>query len=196
MALGPSQVQQDLDLSFVKDRAGERGGIVCWVMSSGVQVVGYVANPIGAKPLGIQLNDVEEMDLSRHWHPATDRSMRRVDKPGATVGIAAVGTWDTNFIHPDANPYSGKKAYLAPSGLITDDISLGGDEIGIFLSSINDSNIPNLPRSRDYIVIYGGGWHRDQVFTKFPLDLPRITSQGELPTTIQSPGWARVKLRI
>lgn len=196
MALGPNIIQRDLNLSFVKDKAGERGGIVSWVKHSGVQVAGYAVNPVGAKPLGIQLNDVEYMDLSRHWHPATDRGMRRVDRPGTTVGLSRVGQFDTNFIHPDSLPYSGKKAYLGPSGLITDNISFGGEEIGYFLSSLNDPNTAGLPRTQDRIVIYGGGYSRSQVFIKYPFDLPRITSQGDPEVSIMSPGWARVGLNI
>lgn len=193
--LGPTRQIRDLNLNFVKNRAGEAGGIVAYVERSGVLVCGYVDTVVDAIPLGVQLNNVEGMNLSRQYHPAIQRGVRRVDMPNTTVGLSRDCTIDTNFVHPDAQPYSGRKAYLAPSGLVTHDSSFGGPQIGIFLSDINDANIAGLPRGSGYITIFGGGWYRPQVFS-WSNGLPTITTEGELATQLVSPGFVRLKVDV
>lgn len=193
--LGPSMVQHDLILDFVKDRAGERGGICSFLCSSGVLVCTYAEDPSNASPIGIQLNDVEHMDLSRQFHPALDRRVRRVDQPHTTVGLSSHGTFDTNFIHPDASPSPGGKVYLAPSGLVTSSPSFGGEEIGKFLGYIDDPALAGLPKGQTTITIYGGGFTRGDVF-EMRNGLPTVNNYDEQPATLLSPGWVRIRIKI
>jgi len=193
--IGGTRQQYDLCLEFRKDRAGEAGGIVS-VSPSGNRYVTY-AETVDSEtlPIGIQLNDVEELDLSKQYHPAMQRRVRRVDQPGATVGISRHGIFDTNFVHPDAQPYSGRKAYLGPSGLLTHDASFGGPCIGFFQSNLND-DLPGLPKYSGSITIYGGGFFRREVFIKDPGQAPYVTSVGSEPVKLTSPGWVRISIRL
>ena len=178
----------EVDFNFVQARAGERGGMVAFQELSGLYVVGYLADPSGVMPLGIQLNDVEEMNLGRQYHPGgIGRGQRIVDRPGTTVGLSKRCEIVTNFIHPAATPYSSAIAYLAPSGLITTDSSLNGPIIGYFLSDIS-----NEPLN---VSIYGGGWYREQVFKKDP-DGWHYETEGSLPTWITTPGFAKVRIKV
>lgn len=185
------------ELSLVVNRAGEAGGIVSYVKSSGVEVVGYIADiSCSPEPIGVQLHGIEHMDQGFQYHPWQQRGMRRVSQPGDPVGIATKCIVDTNFVHPSANPHSGKKAYLAPSGLITDDASLGGPQIGYFHSSLNDASVPGLPNKIVDITIYGGGFVRGSYMKKVGRGKFEIQEPSIENITLTSPGWVRVKIEI
>lgn len=202
MALGPQRQIHHRENGMASLRAGECGGVLCYVASSGVQVVGYLADISDQDyvyPLGIQLHDVEIMDEGYMYNPWVERGVRRVSKPNEPVSFSSDCQVDTNFIHPNANPHSGKKAYLAPSGLITDDVSLSGINIGYFMSSLNDAGCAGLPTTSGYITVFGGGWVRGQYMKK-------VGGQGQNKFEIQtptmenvqllSPGWCRVRIKI
>lgn len=192
--LGPQRTVLDLNLNFVQARAGEAGGIVSFVEISGVTVVGYITEDIAnAQPLGIQLNAVENMDLSRHYHPALDRRMRRVDRPGSMVGLARKGTYDTNFVHPNCQAFCGQGAYLGVSGLLTHENI--GPRVGTFMSNINDA-LPGMPQNGPSIItIFGGGYTREDVFIKTYEGWER-TTQGEERQTVNSPGYVRIQVSV
>jgi hypothetical protein len=200
MALGPRRQIFHRENGMASQRAGEAGGILSYVQSSGVQVVGYIGDISNEVfPLGVQLHNVEIMDEGYMYNPWMDRGVRRVSKPGESVSFSSNCEIDTNFIHPNAQPHSGKKAYLAPSGLITDDATMGGPYIGIFISSLNDTSAPCLPTSIVPITVCGGGWVRGQYMKKvngvgqnqFEIQTPSIER-----VVIMSPGWARLKIKI
>jgi len=202
MALGPQRQIFHRENGMASLRAGECGGVLCYVASSGVQVIGYLGDISDAEsvfPLGIQLHDVEIMDEGYIYNPWVERGVRRVSKPNEPVAFSSHCQVDTNFIHPNAQPHSGKFAYLAPSGLITDDATLGGPKIGHFISSINDSQCAGLPNTSEPITVFGGGWVRGQYMKKvrgegqniFEIQEPSIEK-----VVIQSPGWCRVRIRI
>lgn len=179
---------QDIDFNFVQANACERGGMVSFQELSGVYVIGYLVNPSGAMPLGIQLNDVENMNLGRQYHPGgIGRGQRVVDRPGTTVGLSKVCEIITNFIHPDSNPYCGATAYLGPSGLLTTDQSLNGPQVGYFLSDISIE--PST------VIINGGGWYRDQVFIKDPTGW-HYETEFSLPITVTTNGYAKVRISV
>ena len=78
MALKPDRVELLTDISFFMNTTATRGGVVSAVTAgSGVSmddanaVVAYATNPSGAKPIGVLLNDVVNLDLTRqhiNWH--------------------------------------------------------------------------------------------------------------------------------
>lgn len=195
--LGPTRTIHHRDLTMVAQRAGEAGGILSSIANSGVEVIGYVADCISeASPLGIQLHNVEHIDEGYQYHPWQDRGVRGVSKPGEVVAFSCHCVVDTNFIHPNANPHSGKRAYLAPSGLITDDASLGGRLIGTFMSEINDVRSQGLPRTSKYITVYGGGFVRGSYMAKMDNGLFEVQTPSIENEKILSPGWCRVKIDI
>jgi hypothetical protein len=194
--LGPRQQIFHRDLTMVSQRAGEAGGILSWVASSGVEVIDYVDNPAEAQPLGVQLHNVEIMDETYMYNPWRDRGVRQVSKPGEQLAFSSHCEIDTNFIHPNATPHSGKKAYLGPSGLITDDASFGGEVIGRFLSSLNDVNSAGLPKTSGWITIHGGGFVRGDYMKKVGPGKFEIQQESIELFRIVSPGWARVKIDI
>ena len=80
MALKPDRIELLTDVSFFMSTTAERGGVVSAVtatsgvgvsMDDGNAVVAYAAVASGAKPVGVLLNDVVNLDLTRqhiNWH--------------------------------------------------------------------------------------------------------------------------------
>ncbi len=197
MALGPRRQIFHRENGMASARAGEAGGMLSYVMSSGVPVVGYITDlSEEVFPMGIQLHNVEHMDEGYAFNPWIQRGVRRVSKPNEPVSFSAHCEIDTNFIHPSATPHSGKKAYLAPSGLITDDASFGGPLIGVFVSSINDTGVAGLPRSISPITIFGGGFVRGSYMKKISIGKFEIQEPSIEKVVIMSPGWARVRVTL
>lgn len=197
MALGPRRQIFHRENGMVSQRAGEAGGILSYVQSSGVEVIGYLSELTDETcPLGVQLHNVEVMDEGYMYNPSTERGVRRVSKPEEPVSFSMHCEVDTNFIHPNARPDSSKKAYLAPSGLITDDPTLGGPVIGRFVSSLNDASCQGLPKSIVPITVFGGGWVRGSYMKKTGDSLFEIQEPTIEKVVIMSPGWCRVLVRI
>ena len=80
MALKGDRYELQTDVSFFMNEVAERGGCVTLAststpsgvaMDSSANVVTYVTNPSGKVPLGILLNDMVNIDLTRqhiNWH--------------------------------------------------------------------------------------------------------------------------------
>jgi hypothetical protein len=196
MALGPQRQLFNKILSLASQRAGEAGGIVSRVASSGVEVVGYVIDIANVYPIGVQIHDVEHIDEGYQYNPWRDRGVRRVSKPEESVAISTHCIVDTNFVEMTAQPNSGKKAYLAPSGLITDDASLGGAYIGDFMSDLN-GDVPGLPRGgAGPILVFGGGFERGQHIDYQQPRGHRIVNEQVEEEWYNSPGWVRVRIKL
>ena len=108
----------------------ERGGILSIATSGGFTYAEYAVDPSGARPLGIQLNDIEFMDLTREYDR---RSTRRTDFPCGVVG-AGQGHIETDWLYLIGTVKAGDSAYVGPSGTITNYSALGGTRIGFFTS--------------------------------------------------------------
>lgn len=181
---------------MLANRAGEAGGMVSRVASSGLEVVGYVEDIAGVYPIGIQIHNVEHIDEGYQYNPWTQRGVRRVSKIGEIVAICTHCIVDTNFVALGAQPHSGKKAYLAPSGLITDDASLGGAYIGDFMSSLND-DVAGLPRQGPgFITVYGGGFARGQHIDYQQPRGHRVVNETIEEIKYYSPGYVRVRIKL
>ena len=78
MALKPDRIELQTDISFFMNTEAVRGGVASVStggagasMDDGNAVVSYAASATGAKPVGILLNDVVNLDLTRqhiNWH--------------------------------------------------------------------------------------------------------------------------------
>lgn len=137
MALKPDRIELLTDVSFFMNTTAERGGVVCVsTAGSGVSmddasaVVAYAATVSGSKPVGILMNDVVDLDLTRqhiNWYKD------EVQK-GGKVTVLRQGQVTTNRIVGAANPSAGDDAYVGVSGLIGTS-STNSVKIGQFLSS-------------------------------------------------------------
>jgi hypothetical protein len=137
MALKPDRLETVTDVSFFSSSAiAERGGIASIssegsgvAMDDANSVVAYAATPSGAKPVGVLLNDVVDLDLTRqHINYHKDEVQK-----GGKVTLLQVGQVTTDQI--SGTPAAGDVAYVAASGLIGNDSDSGNNaQIGRFLS--------------------------------------------------------------
>lgn len=139
MALKPDRIELLTDISFFMNSTAERGGVVSAVTStSGVGVsmddanaaVSYASVASGARPVGILLNDVVDIDLTRqhiNWY-------RDEIQKGGKVTILRNGQVTTNMLVAGTTPSAGADAYVGASGLIGTS-STNAVKIGQFLSA-------------------------------------------------------------
>jgi hypothetical protein len=145
MALKSDRYEFQTDVSFFMNEVAERGGIVTLAtgstpsgaaMDSSLNVVTYVANPSGKVAMGVLLNDMVNIDLTRqhiNWHKD------EVQK-GGKVTVLRKGYVLTNRISTSGTPVAGDAAYVAESGLISTSgkalsLDSGAVRIGRFLSA-------------------------------------------------------------
>ena len=136
MALKPDRIELLTNVSFFMNTTAERGGVVSAVTSgSGVSmddalaVVGYAAAASGAQPVGLLLNDVVNLDLTRqhiNWH-------RDEVQVGGKVVVLRQGEVVTNMLVSGITPSAGDAAYVGASGLIGTS-STNAAKVGQFLS--------------------------------------------------------------
>jgi hypothetical protein len=148
MALKSDRYEFQTDVSFFMNEVAERGGVPVYVtgvtasatspsgaaMDSSLNVVTYAANPSGRTPVGILLNDMVNLDLTRqhiNWH-------KNEIQKGGKVTILRKGYVVTNEIGSGV-PLAGLNAYLDVSGLITVAarglfLDAGAQPIGRFLT--------------------------------------------------------------
>jgi hypothetical protein len=139
MALKPDRVELLTDVSFFMNTTAERGGVVSVVTAtSGVgvsmddanAVVAYAAVASGAKPVGLLLNDVVNLDLTRqhiNWH-------KDETQVGGKVTVLRVGQVTTNMLVVGSTPSAGADAYVGANGLIGTS-STNAVKVGQFLSA-------------------------------------------------------------
>lgn len=137
MALKPHRIETLTDISFFMNSTAERGGVASAVtagsgaaLDDASAVVGYVATVSGTKPIGILLNDVVNLDLTRqhiNWH-------KDEIQVGGKVTLLRQGQVTTNYLVAGITPSAGTPAYVGASGLIGTS-STNAVQIGSFLSS-------------------------------------------------------------
>ena len=137
MALKSDRVELLTDISFFMNTIEQRGGVVTAVGSGGAgasmddadAVVAYAADPSGALPIGILVNDVVDLDLTRqhiNWH-------KDEVQLGGKVTVLRQGQVNTNLV--EGTPAAGADAYVAASGYISTTQATGAVKIGQFLSA-------------------------------------------------------------
>lgn len=145
MALKSDRYEFQTDVSFFMNEVAERGGIVTLAtgstpsgaaMDSSLNVVTYVANPSGKVAMGVLLNDMVNIDLTRqHINYHKDEIQK-----GGKVTVLRKGYVLTNRISTSGTPVAGDAAYVAESGLISTSgkalsLDSGAVRIGRFLSA-------------------------------------------------------------
>ncbi len=126
MALKPDRIELLTDVSFFMNTTATRGGIVCLstagsgvAMDDALAVVSYAAVASGQSPIGVLLNDVVNLDLTRqhiNWH-------KDEVQVGGKVSILRAGVVTTNLIV--GTPVAGKPAYLGTDGKMTSVVPTG-----------------------------------------------------------------------
>lgn len=145
MALKSDRYEFQTDVSFFMNEVAERGGVVTLAtgstpsgaaMDSSLNVVTYVANPSGKVAMGVLLNDMVNIDLTRqHINYHKDEIQK-----GGKVTVLRKGYVLTNRISTSGTPVAGDAAYVAESGLISTSgkalsLDSGAVRIGRFLSA-------------------------------------------------------------
>jgi len=138
MALKGDRYELDTDISFFMNEVAERGTIASVsttgsgaAMDNSSALVTLQANPSGKYPIGILLNDMVNLDMTRqhiNWHKD------EVQK-GGKVTLLRKGWVVTNRV--SGTPTGGADAYLAASGLVSTTQATGAPKIGQFLSSLD-----------------------------------------------------------
>jgi len=134
MALKPDRVEHLTDLSFFLNEVAERGQfLIVSTAGSGAAMDDSTAKAAIAtgsgKPLGLLLNDVVNLDLTRqHINFAKDEVQK-----GSKVLILRRGTVVTNKIETGKSPAGGDIAYYKSDGELTTDVD--STPVGQFLSS-------------------------------------------------------------
>ncbi len=153
MSLKPLRQTEQVNVDFITPYTQERGGCLTLASASGMTFVQYAFDPSDAIPLGIQLNDVEHMNLARHPH----RTFLgyTVDVPCSIVGICTQGDFITDWLHIVGNIFPGDNMFVGPSGTFTNDSSFGSIKIGEFRSVLTPDphqlTMRGLGFSRQYI---------------------------------------------
>ncbi len=147
MALKTDRSTLQTDISFFMNEAATRGGVACLstggsgaAMDQGVALVTYAALPSGEVPVGLLLNDMVDIDLTRqHLNQHKDEVQK-----GNKVTLLQKGYVVTNSIE-GTSPAAGDSAYVAHSGnlaasdLANDDGDADGSTrvVGRFLSGVD-----------------------------------------------------------
>jgi hypothetical protein len=140
MALKPDRIELLTDVSFFMNSTATRGGVASVVtggvgvsMDDATAVVAYAAVASGAKPVGLLLNDVVDLDLTRqhiNWH-------KDEVQVGGKVTLLRQGQVTTNLVA--GTPAAGADAYVANNGVLSTVQAAGTVKVGQFLSAV-DSN--------------------------------------------------------
>ena len=122
MALKTDRIHIDSQIDFFMNEVAERGGIVCVstggsgsAMDQAQHLCTYPADVSGAKPLGVLMGDMVDIDLTRqheNWHK------EEVVK-GGKVTIWNKCTVVTDRVYPGITVVAGEVAYAAPSGYVS-----------------------------------------------------------------------------
>ena len=121
MALKADRIETQTDVSFFMDETATRG-VICTISSGGsgvsmddanAKVTARNATASGSKPVGVLLNDVVNLDLTRqHINFHQDEVQK-----GSKVTLLQIGQITTNNI--SGTPAAGDPAYLGVSGVFS-----------------------------------------------------------------------------
>lgn len=147
MALKTDRSVLDTDISFFMNEAATRGGVASVstggsgaAMDQGEALVTYAALPSGKVPVGLLLNDMVDIDLTRqHLNQHKDEVQK-----GGKVTLLRKGYVVTSSLE-GTSPSAGDPAYVAHSGnlaiedLASDDGDADGSTrlVGRFLSGVD-----------------------------------------------------------
>jgi len=138
MAMAPSRAPLEDTVRYSLNEAAERG-LICSTIpgttTAGEVTVTAVPTGLVVLPIGILLDDIEDMNYDRHGEYLN----RNVSDIGSLVGIATKGVYETDRIN--GTPVQGNPAYLYTDGYIsatrlTDGVT-PAPRVGYFMSGKN-----------------------------------------------------------
>ena len=146
MALKTDRSTLQTDISFFMNEAATRGGVVALStagsgasMDNGTALVTYSALSSGVVPMGLLINDMVSIDLTRqHLNQHKDEVAK-----GGKVTLLTKG-WVVTSSLEGTDPNGGDLAYLGHSGNIaSSNVGGGADEgaglvVGRFLSDVDE----------------------------------------------------------
>jgi hypothetical protein len=183
MSLRPDRQTQEVNIDFPCPWTQERGGALTWVQASGMYFVQYTFDPSGVHFAGLQLNDVENVNMTRQ---PFQQYLRDIDIPFAIVGAASQGDFVTDWIYPIGTINQGDLAYVGPSGMITNSSSFGGEIVGKFLGVLVPD--PHL------VTLRGFGFSRQYIDTTKP-SKPLIWENNPADRLLlATPGYIKVRI--
>jgi hypothetical protein len=137
MALKGDRYEGITDIAWHMNEVAERGGIATLstagsgaAMDQSQNLATYAANPSGAVPLGILLNDMVNKDLTR----TKINEHKNEHQKGGKVTLLKEGYVVTNMVRPDivAAPVGSETCFVGPSGLLDTAEANGAFPIGEF----------------------------------------------------------------
>ena len=145
MALKTDRSTLQTDISFFMNEAATRGGVATIStagsgasMDNGTALVTYAAAPSGSTPIGLLVNDMVNIDLTRqHLNQHKDEVQK-----GGKVTLLQKG-WVVTSNLEGTDPNGGDLAYLAHSGNLASS-NIGGTDsaermvVGRFLSDVDE----------------------------------------------------------
>ena len=179
MALRPYREELQVNIDYLTPFTQERGGVLCFENCSGI--VEYAPNPSGRKAIGLQLNDIEYINLTRQPHP---QRLRNVDLPCGTVGVAIEGDYETDWVFPVGTIMRGDPAYVGPSGMFTNSTMFGGVRVGTFIGVL---------QTNPHTVAYRGAGFSRQLIDPCTKELIWENDPAER-IRLATPGFIRVHL--
>ena len=145
MALKTDRSTLQTDISFFMKEAATRGGIATIStggsgasLDNGAALVSYAAAPSGKVAMGVLINDMVNIDLTRqHLNQHKDEVQK-----GGKVTLLTKG-WVVTSSLEGTDPNAGDLAYLSHSGNLSADARLAGSDaseemiVGRFLSDVD-----------------------------------------------------------
>lgn len=182
MSLRPLRQTEEVNIDFITPWTQERGGCLSIVASSGMYIAEYSADPSGKFPMGIQLNDIEWMNLSRQYH----RTFLgyTTDMPCGIVGIGTQGDWITDWVHLIGSVSQGDAAYAGPSGMFTNSSSFGGVRIGTFIGPLKEDPHTVTFRGMGFSRQYIDSCTKQLVWENNPADKIELATPGYIKIRI------------
>jgi hypothetical protein len=152
MALKGDRYEGETVLAFFMNEVAERGGVASLLtagsgaaLDQSASKVTYAADPSGAVPIGVLLNDMVNKDLTR-THLNFHKNEVQI---GGKVTLLKKGWVDTNSIDPGVTIAGGDPAYVGPSGLFSNVQAEGAFLVGSWDASVDEDGYArvnvNLP---------------------------------------------------
>ncbi len=130
MGLRPFRQIMATNNDFMSDTSAmERGGVVSVASGS---LGSYATEASGAVPLGILLNDIEDLN----YFTGKEQLYRSAHDIGSILAIATEGEVETDFLDPAVTGHivTGAPAYLSSSGWITTRPQLSDTNLTVIVS--------------------------------------------------------------